>query len=62
MIGPKAMVGGAVAVEVVLDHLDEIFILAASAVEITVEALGRGEFEGGDKTKRGLSPSAMTLA
>ncbi len=42
VVGQEAMSGGTVGGEIVLEPLDPIFILSASAVEITVQALGDG--------------------
>ena len=48
VIGQKGVVGGAVAGQVILDHLDEVFVLTASTVQIAVEAFGAGQIQGGD--------------
>src|SRR5512142_1449813 len=46
------MVGGAVGGQIVLEHVDSVLVLAAGAVEVTVQALGAGEVEGGDDQTR----------
>src|SRR5512147_45162 len=44
---------GAIRGQIVLEHFDPIFVLAAGTVEIAVQALGGGSVEGGDN-KAGL--------
>ena len=48
MVGQKGAVGGAVTLEVALDGLDVVLILAPGAVEVLVERLGGRLAQGGD--------------
>jgi len=48
VVDEEARVGGAVRGQIVLEHFDPIFVLAAGAVEIAVQALGSGSVKGGD--------------
>lgn len=48
VVGQEAVIGGAVAGQVVFDHLDKILVLTARAVQIALEALGAGQVKGSD--------------
>lgn len=48
VVGEETLIAGAITGEIVFDHLDEVFILPAGAIEIPIQVLGGGQSEGGD--------------